>query len=43
VGVGWTVLQATGFSVHYTEFSGGHSYSCWEITLPEGLIALLGT
>jgi enterochelin esterase family protein len=36
------VLRAKGYAVHYSEFSGGHDYSCWEVSLPEGLLALLG-
>jgi enterochelin esterase family protein len=36
------VLRAKGYAVDYSEFSGGHSYSCWEVALPEGLLALLG-
>jgi enterochelin esterase family protein len=37
------VLRAKGYDVHYAEFSGGHSYSCWEAALPEGLGSLLGS
>lgn len=36
------VLRAKGYAVHYGEFAGGHSYACWELTLPEGLLALRG-
>jgi enterochelin esterase family protein len=38
-----TVLRATGHTVHYHEFSGGHDNACWQITLPEALVALMGT
>jgi enterochelin esterase-like enzyme len=36
------VLRAKGYEVDYAEFSGGHDYSCWEVALPEGLLALIG-
>ena len=36
------VLLAKGYSVHYSEFCGGHQYINFRATLPEGLIALLG-
>lgn len=35
------VLRARGYAVDYREFSGGHDYSCWEVTLPDALLALL--
>jgi len=35
-----TVLQAKGYDVHYTEFSGGHRVICWQGTLADGLVTL---
>ena len=37
------VLRAKGYWVHYSEFCGGHQYINFRATLPEGLIALLGS
>ena len=37
------VLQSKGYPVHYAEFSGGHVFVCWQGTLADGLIALLGS
>jgi enterochelin esterase-like enzyme len=37
------VLQAKGYWVHYAEYCGGHQYINWRGTLPDGLMALVGT
>jgi len=36
------VLRAKGYTVHYSEFSGGHNPMNWQGTLANGLLALLG-
>lgn len=36
------ILQAKGYPVHYVEYNGGHDYLCWQGTLAEGLVALVG-
>lgn len=35
-----TVLQAKGYPVDYTEYSGGHDEVCWQGTLADSLITL---
>ena len=35
------VLRAKGYTVHYSEFSGGHNPMNWQGTLANGLLALL--
>jgi len=36
------VLLAKGYPVHYAEFNGGHEFLCWQGTLADGLLALVG-
>jgi enterochelin esterase family protein len=36
------VLLARGYPVTSVEYAGGHDYPWWEITLPDGLLALAG-
>ena len=36
------VLVAKGYPVHYAEFNGGHEFLCWQGTLADGLLALVG-
>lgn len=36
------ILRAKGYPVHYAEYSGGHDYMCWQGTLADGLLALIG-
>jgi enterochelin esterase-like enzyme len=36
------VLKAKGYSVQYSEFTGGHEYVCWRGTFADGLMALAG-
>jgi enterochelin esterase-like enzyme len=36
-------LQAKGYTVHYSEYNGGHDWACWRGSLADGLMALMGT
>jgi enterochelin esterase family protein len=36
------VLKAKGYSVQYSEFTGGHEYVCWRGSFADGLMALAG-
>jgi enterochelin esterase-like enzyme len=36
------VLRAKGYSMHYSEFSGGHDFVSWRGSFADGLIALAG-
>jgi len=36
------ILQARGYPLHYAEYGGGHDYICWQGTLADGLLALVG-
>jgi enterochelin esterase family protein len=36
------VLQAKGYSVQYSEYSGGHDYVSWRGSFANGLMALMG-
>ena len=33
------VLKAKGYSVHYSEFNGGHDYLSWRGSFADGLMA----
>lgn len=35
-------LRAKGYTVHYQEFMGGHDYACWQGTIADGIMALIG-
>jgi enterochelin esterase family protein len=35
-----TILHTKGYDIHYTEYNGGHDYTCWRGSLPDALIAL---
>ena len=37
------ILEAKGYSVDYSEFSGGHDYLSWRGLLSDGLISLIGS
>jgi enterochelin esterase family protein len=36
------VLKAKGYTVHYSEYNGGHDYVSWRGSFADGLIALVG-
>lgn len=36
------LLQAKGYQLQYTEYNGGHEFVCWQGTLANGLITLVG-
>ena len=36
------ILQAKGYTVHYEEYNGRYDHICWQGTLSDGLVALLG-
>lgn len=38
-----SVLALRGYPVTFTEYDGGHSYTCWRGSLADGLVALLGS
>ncbi len=35
-------LRAKGYTVAYQEFMGGHDYACWQGTIADGIMALIG-
>ena len=37
------VLKAKGYSVHYSQFSGGHDYVSWRGSFADGLMSLMGS
>jgi enterochelin esterase family protein len=37
------VLEAKGYAVHYSEFTGGHDYQTWRGSFADALIVLTGT
>jgi enterochelin esterase family protein len=36
------VLEAKGYEVAYSEYNGGHDYTCWRGSLADGLLWLTG-
>lgn len=38
----YEVLRGAGHRVTYTEFNGGHDYTCWQVGLADGLTRLPG-
>lgn len=37
------ILRAKGYAVHYSEFNGPHVFVCWQGSIADGLLALIGS
>lgn len=37
------ILLAKGYAVHYSEFNGPHVFVCWQGSVADGLLALIGS